>query len=202
MLKINNNNNKNGLCDMSKESLFRATIDESIMIKKVSKIKGLEPYSNYLILSDGRLYNFETERFLTGRTSQSKKYTMSGKTDEGKSVQKSMDAQRLVALAFVLNDAPEVKTVASHIDRNRLNNDYSNLIWITKEDSRKRNRTKRCSDSNKKKRVIAEDVVTKEKTLFDSITEACEQLKVNKNGINRCINGYAKTSNGYRFTLA
>lgn len=201
MKKVNNNyTDKDGL--ISKESLFRATIDESILIKRVNKIKGLEPYSNYLILSDGRLYNLETDRFLRGGTSQTHKYTLAGKTDEGKSIQKRMEAHRLVALAFVPNDAPDVKTVASHIDRDRLNNDYTNLIWISKEDSLKRNTAKRGSDCNKKKKIIAQDVVTKEKKIFESMAEASRKLGIDKNGIYRCINGLAKTSNGFRFTLA
>ena len=201
MLKTNKHyTDENGL--ISKESLFRATIDENILIKRVSTIKGLEPYSNYLILSDGRLYNYETDNFLKGGTSQTKKYTLAGKTDEGKSIQKRIEAHRLVALAFVPNDAPDIKTVASHIDRNRFNNDYRNITWITKEDSFKRNTAKRGSDCNKKKKIISKDIITKEKKEFESIAESSRELGVDKNGIYRCLKGYTKTSKGYKFLLS
>lgn len=40
---------------------------------------------------------------------------------------------RLVALAFIPNDDPENKTEVNHKDRNRANNERSNLEWVTKQ---------------------------------------------------------------------
>lgn len=42
---------------------------------------------------------------------------------------------RLVALAFIPNDAPNEKTQVNHIDENKRNNNVSNLEWITPIDN-------------------------------------------------------------------
>lgn len=42
---------------------------------------------------------------------------------------------RLVAFAFVENDAPEIRDVVDHIDRDKMNNDYTNLRWVTHKEN-------------------------------------------------------------------
>lgn len=42
---------------------------------------------------------------------------------------------RLVAFAFVENGDPDTKDVVDHIDRDKMNNDYTNLRWVTHKDN-------------------------------------------------------------------
>lgn len=42
---------------------------------------------------------------------------------------------RLVAFAFVENDNPETKDVVDHIDRDKMNNEHTNLRWVTHKDN-------------------------------------------------------------------
>ena len=49
---------------------------------------------------------------------------------EGKG-SRSVGVHRLVAMAYVSNDTPEHKTEVHHIDYDRMNCSYSNLLWVT-----------------------------------------------------------------------
>lgn len=44
---------------------------------------------------------------------------------------------RLTAETFVPNDSPNVKTIVHHKDGDILNNNYTNLIWVTPEEHKK-----------------------------------------------------------------
>ena len=44
---------------------------------------------------------------------------------------RSMGVHRLVALAFVNNDYPEIRNEVNHLDFNRQNNIHTNLEWVT-----------------------------------------------------------------------
>ena len=49
----------------------------------------------------------------------------------------SFRVNRLVATAFCENDNPQEKIFVDHIDRNRKNNNYLNLRWVTPQENSK-----------------------------------------------------------------
>tara|TARA_R110000803_G_C11789697_1_gene297856 strand:+ start:43 stop:570 length:528 start_codon:yes stop_codon:yes gene_type:complete len=49
----------------------------------------------------------------------------------GKNISVDIKLHRVVALAFIVNDDPEKKVVADHINKDRLNYSPENLRWVT-----------------------------------------------------------------------
>jgi len=82
-------------------------------------------YPNYTIDRDGTVKNKKTGRIISINLSKGYKYVMLWKNNE----QKCFKIHRLLGLHFIPN--PENKECIDHIDRNKLNNDLSNLRWAT-----------------------------------------------------------------------
>lgn len=86
--------------------------------------------SNYIICTDGSVYNIATmkEKKATKMANNYMSYAlyMNGK-------QYLRYAHRLVAEAFIRN--PKNKPEVNHKDRNKSNNDISNLEWVTPEEN-------------------------------------------------------------------
>jgi len=86
----------------------------------------IQNYPNYLIYPDGRVQNKKTKRFLKHHTHRCG-YKDIHLCKDGK--KKLLYIHRLVAIHYIPNphDYPQV----DHIDRDRTNNDISNLRWVT-----------------------------------------------------------------------
>ena len=88
--------------------------------------KKIEGYGNYKISNKGRVRNTTTRKYLEGSVNNCG-YVKIGLTKEKKL--KQFQLHRLVAQAFVEN--PEHKELVRHRDSDNLNNEQSNLYWVS-----------------------------------------------------------------------
>ena len=164
-----------------------------VKFRNVSEIKGFEMFDNYCICSDGKLMNLKKQKFLQGNTSgQYLKYTMNSVKD-GVSYSKTIEAHKIVALAFV--DGYFEGAVVDHIIpiSQGGSNDYTNLRWVSQSENIKR----RTKFKHKKRFVIALNIKTNEKQLFDSISACCKALGIVGSSAYKCLNGFRTTTKGY-----
>ena len=105
--------------------------------------KPLKEDSDYLIYSDGRLYSKKTNRFLKGKIDNVgyQVYALAigdNMSDKNKRLSKMCYAHRLVAEYFL--DNPDNLPQVDHIDHNKLNNDVSNLRWVSVKENHQNRR--------------------------------------------------------------
>jgi hypothetical protein len=154
----------------------------------------IKDWPGYLIYSDGRVWSKKTNKFL--RPQPNAKGYLQVCLSNG-SVKKYVAIHRLVATAFVVNDNIDEKTEVNHIDENIINNDASNLEWITpNENLHYGTRIKRIGLTNGKR--IKQ--YTKEGNLvgiYPSCAEAARITGLNRQAINNCALGKSKHSGGY-----
>lgn len=88
--------------------------------------KYIKNYENYVIYDNGDVVNEQANRFLRGRIKLNgyKVYTLSKNN-----IKQDFYAHRLVAEYFIPN--PDNLPVVNHKDGNKLNNDVSNLEWVS-----------------------------------------------------------------------
>ena len=125
-----------------------------------------EHNANYLITPTGQVYSKNYGRFLLTQTSyEGYKYVKIGK--------KIYYIHRLVAEKFVPNPNPEELTMVDHVDRNRANNFFTNLRWVS---TSKNNTGRRPNNPNYKRRLRGFDMINEERREFENVKDAAFYL--------------------------
>lgn len=123
--------------------------------------KEIPGFENYIIYEDGRILSKYNNKFLSVHKAKQTGYKQVNLYSNGK--RKTMSLHRLLALTFIpnINNLPLV----DHIDRNRLNNDLSNLRWYGYSDNVK----------NHDKKTLKEKYLNKYGTEHSSQNEDVKQ---------------------------
>ena len=99
-------------------------------------------FENYLIYSDGRVWSKKRNIFMEISINQGS-YRRVSLTINYKRT--TFTIHRLIAIHYIPN--PDNKPEVDHKDRNRLNNDISNLRWVSSSEN-SLNRGQRCDNKN------------------------------------------------------
>jgi hypothetical protein len=91
--------------------------------------KKMDDYSNYRIYKNGRVYSEKRKIFMKPSVN-TQGYLKCCLTNDTTKKPKTMRIHRLVALLHVPN--PDSKEQVDHIDRDILNNNVSNLRWVSR----------------------------------------------------------------------
>ena len=104
---------------------------------------------------------------------------------------KQCRVHRLVAIAYIFNDNPTVKTQVNHIDEDKTNNNVDNLEWVSpKENIHHGTRTERV---RKRVRCIELDKI------YDSMTQAEVETGLDDGSIGKVCRGERKTCGGFHW---
>lgn len=113
-----------------------------------------------------------------------------------KGKEKNYRVHRLVAQIFLENELN--KPYINHKDGNKKNNCVSNLEWVSAKENDAHARETGLKVQNKP--IIAENIVSGEKIIFESLSECAKFLNTNKGSIHRALKGKRKKHKNYTFT--
>lgn len=121
------------------------------------RYKDYDLNNNYVIYDNGMIFSKKRGIFLKIH-SDKKGYQVVGLTINGKQVTKRV--HRLVANAFIPN--PENKPQVNHIDKNKSNNDVSNLEWVTASENMihaLKDKKRKKKNNKKYRRTVEKNIV-------------------------------------------
>jgi hypothetical protein len=120
---------------------------------------------------------------------------------------KTYSIHQLVAKAFILN--PNNKPQVNHLDKNGLNNNLSNLEWVTNEENAKHrsNGVKQTTNQNLEIYKInskTDEIIEKYNSIEDAANSIINENSLTKlknvcSGISMTVNGKYNTSYGYKW---
>lgn len=124
------------------------------------EIDWIDSITKYFITDKGNVYSLKKDgsMYLLKQKIDRDGYCSIGlMTRTGK---KHVKVHRLVALAFIENDNPSVKTTVNHIDNIKTNNTVNNLEWMTvTENNRYRFECGYKVDGSKLRKITDEDAI-------------------------------------------
>lgn len=153
------------------------------------KIKG---YENYLIGSNGTVFNQSTGKYL--RPSKGSNGYLHLTLWNGRKITHSI--HRLVAEAFIPN--PNNLPQVNHKDENKSNNNVDNLEWCTA----KYNTTYGKGFIRRLQPVVQKNEKGEVIQRWNSIKEASDVLHIKYQNISRVCRGIRKTCGGYQWEYA
>ena len=120
--------------------------------------KVMNGFENYIVYSDGRIFSINSKRFLDWTIDKQDNIKKGLLYSNGK--KKSFKLHRIIAECFVVNDDTENKTQVTHLDGNTLNNDATNLMWVTPQTSSLRaHRVKKSYNLEKSLKVSDSEII-------------------------------------------
>lgn len=93
------------------------------------KVRVCVEHPNYAISACARVFRISTGKEMSQRLSGVPEYWYTRCCHNNKA--STVRVHRMLALAWLPNDNPEVKTTVNHKDGNKLNNSIENLEWVT-----------------------------------------------------------------------
>ncbi len=163
--------------------------DESIKVDEIRlvyennieiMVAVLKQFPKYLIFSDSRVFSGYSNKFLKPSTNNGYLYASIKEEKDSKSRLKSI--HYLVANSFCENSNIKENINIDHINRNKLDNNYKNLKFVTpQENSMNRNR----NNTNIVIQYTVDGTFIKE---FQNALIACEETGLNLDGIRRSCN--------------
>jgi len=164
--------------------------------------RDIQEFPNYSVSNAGNVKNNKTNKLLKLNV-KGGYHHVSLTSENGK---KLFKVHRLVASAFIPN--PENKSDVNHEDKNKLNNNVSNLTWMTRKENNQHKSIWLVYNSNKNKQVIRLNVNDEILENYNSIEDAGQWAFENKltstshngrNAIGNCVNGLSGKAYGFKW---
>lgn len=140
--------------------------------------------TSYYITEDGKCYNINTGKYLKGQVNYKNGYFSYNLTMPDGS-KKRCYAHRLVAIAYLPNNDINKKQI-NHIDGDKLNNDVTNLEWVTQEENQQHAINKELRQFNhifcfnKEKELVAEYLNIMDAAKAIGVSPSNIQMEANK----------------------
>ena len=178
---------------------YRWKCDPPIVRIKADPKEKFEPITNYKnydfsyygISKDGKVINYEKNNIMKN-TKRIDGYITAKLFCKKLKITISCRIHKLVAHVYIINNNPTHKTQVNHIDKNRSNNNYTNLEWVTPQ-------TNIIHAVGKMVKMI--DVDTNEIIkIFKCASDARRYFgKTSETHIGHVCNGKSKTCYGYKW---